>query len=253
VQSGSQEFLERYLNEGKINMEELDGSEVSSKEIMYQEDIGLSSSPKSLLFQTGYLTIRSTSDINKFTLTYPNLEVRSALHTLVFNNFFDSEEAAKRAKSNIRNAVASGNCKEVVKIFNNILPGIHETYSRTADDADSGEKENFYNGQLIAFLKGAELYPRPEAPSNKGIADIIAECSGKTLVIECKYVDITPKEDHGNIVSPCSMEFDCRKKLAQAVSQIYNKNYADPYPNPIPLAIVIDVKLGLPHIPRSIR
>jgi hypothetical protein len=244
MQSGSQEFVERYFYERKINLEKLDGDEISRNEIMSPKDIGFSSSPQTLLYQTGYLTIRCTSDDNKFTLTYPNLEVRNALYTIVFNNFFDNEEAAKRAKSAIRNAVASGNCEEVVRIFNNLLSGIHEKHSRTAKDVDSGEKENFYNGQLVAFLKGAELYPRSEAHSNKGIADIVAECSGKALVVESKYVDLTPKEDHGYIVSHYSVEFDCRKKLAQAVSQIYNKKYADPYPNPIPLAIVIDESCG---------
>jgi hypothetical protein len=62
----------------------------------------------------------------------------------------------------------------------------------------------------------------------------------KTLVIEVKYVDTRPKKKFDGIVSQYSLEHDCREKLSQAISQLYDKNYFDAYANPLPLAIVID-------------
>lgn len=102
IQSGSQQFLEKYFHETTPDWNDLDGEMITHNEIMYTTEVGLSSSPKNILYQSGYLTISETPDINKFTLTYPNLEVRNALYPLVFTNFFDNETTATEAKSDIQ-------------------------------------------------------------------------------------------------------------------------------------------------------
>jgi hypothetical protein len=171
-----------------------------------------------------------------FKLRYPNIEVKNALRPLIFNNFFSNLETATATKTKIQDAVDNGNYEGIINIFNNMLSGIHERHRRTTEDQDSGKKEDFYNGQIARFLVGAEFDTESEVSSNKGIVYIVAKRNGKALVIEGKYVDIGPPKT----ISLYKIESNCRAKLKDAVSQIYNQNYADKYGIPMRLAIVYD-------------
>jgi hypothetical protein len=236
IQTGSQQFVEKYFHGKDIDCEKLEGKTISYGDITSPKDVGLASSPKTVLYQSGYMTIRKTAEANIYKLIYPNLEVRNAMRSLIVNNFFKKLDDATAAKTKIQEAIDESNYEEIINIFNRMLSGIPEKHRRTTKDQDSGKKEDFYNGQIARFLLGAGFDTQSEDPSNKGIADIVAKRNGKALVIEGKYVDLDPIKT----ISRYKIESDCRAKLSDAVSQIYNQNYADKYGTPMRLAIVYD-------------
>jgi hypothetical protein len=240
IQTGSQQFVEWYFHGKEIDWESFEGGDISCEDVTSPKDVGLASTPQTLLYQSGYLTIRETSNKEKFKLVYPNIEVRNAMRSIIknnfFNNFFNSIDDATTVRNNIYKFFKTDDYEGIIKIFNNMLSGIPEKHRRTTKSQDSGKKEDFYNGQIARFLLGAGFDTQPEDHSNKGIADIVAKCDDKALVIEGKYVDLDQKKT----ISRYKIESDCRAKLADAVSQIYNQNYADKYGTPMRLAIVYD-------------
>jgi hypothetical protein len=162
--------------------------------------------------------------------------MNSFINDYFFNNFFGSVEDASTERNNIYEFFKADNYEGIINILNRMLSGINEKHIRRVKDQDSGKKEDLYCGQIEKFLHAAGFDTQPEDPSNKGIADIVAKRKNKTLVIEAKYVAIDP----ARTISQYKIEYECRDKLKDAVSQLYNNNYFSKHIGPMPLAIVID-------------
>jgi hypothetical protein len=241
VQTGRQLFVEEYLYKKPIRWEELEDQVISKIAIMSPRNVGMDSDPKIVLYQSGYMTIREIPEDNvDFKLTYPNHEVKAAMAAMMANNYFDSMADADAARTGFRTSIASKNYKKIITIFNNMFSNIYKSDKKVIKGKNSKEKEDFFRGHIKTFLHGAEFFAHGEIPSNEGRSDVVAIRGKNVLVIEVKYVDIEPKEIHNNVVSQYTIESDCRGKLQDAISQLYNKNYFDSYDDPLHLAIVID-------------
>ena len=72
---------------------------------------------------------------------------------------------------------------------------------------------------LLAFMRGCGVVVSGEVQTNRGRADLVIESKGNCFVLELKMLPDTAE---------------------QALRQIIDNGYAEPYPNAIPLGMAID-------------
>jgi hypothetical protein len=240
VQSGRQQFVEQYLHKKNLNWEELHGIPISKRNAREPGEVGLDSSPESVLYQAGYLTLRYNPKSRKYSLEYPHIEVRAAMEVMTINNYFDSLKKADAAYSAMQDSVEEKNYISIITTFNELISSISTSDMESLKGVHSGIKEKFYRGHICSFLRGAEFFVVGEMETNLGKSDVVAKRNGDTLVIEVKYVDT--KLDMASMgKSPASAHRSrCREKLRDAVQQLYNKNYAGSFSDPMVMAIVLD-------------
>ncbi|MDR1856625.1 MAG: AAA family ATPase [Desulfovibrio sp.] len=240
IQTGRQLFVEDFFHKKNINWEKLEGQILTQSAVTEPRNIGVKSDPKIVLYQSGYMTIREIPNTRTYKFVYPNHEVKAAMAAMMANNYFDSIAVAEAAQAYVTVAVENGDYETIVKTLNNMFSNIYKSDKKAIEEKDSKKKEDFFRGHVKTFFQGADFFVHGEVPSNEGRSDVVAIHEEKVIVIEVKYVDIKPKEIHDNIVSQYTIEVDCREKLKQAISQLYNKNYFDQYRGPLHLAIVLD-------------
>ncbi|MDR1857245.1 MAG: AAA family ATPase [Desulfovibrio sp.] len=241
VRTGSQSYIEKFIHEYKVKLEELNGQTIEDDAVASPRNVGMESDPRVLLYESGYMTIRNIpEDVNNYKLVYPNTEVRIAMSIMETNNYFDNVEEAYKARKDIIAAFLKKDCEGLINIFNTLFTNIFKSGKKVYEGGGSKDKGNLSRGHIKSFLSGANFIVQGEAPTNVGIADVVAVYNRKALVIEVKYIDLEPKSDHNDVVSQFTIESDCRKKLSQAISQIHGKNYDGLYEDSLPIAIVVD-------------
>jgi hypothetical protein len=165
-----------------------------------------------LLFQTGYLTIThiNTQDLStEYTLNYPNLEVKQAFVTYLFESFTkngleDIQPAATRLRRYLQANDLEGFMNFVRALFAKIPYPLHI------------EPEAYYHSlfYMIAVLMGVEI--DLEVLTDKGRIDGVLKLTDKIYLIEFKY---------GKVGT--SMEI----LTHQAIQQIQAKNYGERFLN----------------------
>ncbi|MDR1856053.1 MAG: AAA family ATPase [Desulfovibrio sp.] len=125
VETGSQEFIAKYMSSKKINVEDFDNSNftVNLKDIDSPGEITNQLEPALYLYQAGYLTPRLEPVTGRYYLTYPNLEVRSTMFQLVQYDFFRSAEGRKNSVSEFLQFITNDDYVGVLVTFNQIFSG----------------------------------------------------------------------------------------------------------------------------------
>ena len=160
---------------------------------------------KALLYQTGYLTIKSAStDENMHTrlvLGIPNREVRTALEEGWIGDMMHLDVPnTESLVASGRRQLASGNVADLVNETLYTLFAQIPSQWKISCEADA--KRHFL---LFAEMLGAK--PRPEVVTARGSADAIIETPKAVYVFEFKY----------------------NRSAAAAIRQIRDKGYADAY------------------------
>ena len=163
----------------------------------------------SVLFTTGYLTMRGKMADDVYHLAIPNLEIRKIFLEQI-QEWFQSE-ARKNTEilSNFCEAFAHADAPAVEAQFNAYLK---KTISIRDTAVQKVKKENFYHGILLGLLAYREDWDiRSNAESGDGFSDILIEIedNGIGIVIEIKYAE------DGNLEPQC----------AAALKQIEDKAY----------------------------
>ena len=166
--------------EESVSLEEVTAShsELSDKSLIDQLDI------KTLMFQTGYLTIKDyNADSRRYTLSFPNEEVREAF----------SESLLRHLTPNIatQGHVCSRALKDIdlIPFFDQIKTFFAELHYRFFSDA----RERTYHLMLQCMLRGMGLDVVSESALNLGIIDILIRLPNTYYLLELK-LDKTPEE-----------------------------------------------------------
>ena len=160
---------------------------------------------KALLYQTGYLTIKSAStDKNlrtRLVLGIPNREVRTALEEGWIGDMMHLDVPnTESLVASGRRQLASGNVADLVNETLYTLFAQIPAQWKISYEADA--KRHFL---LFAEMLGAK--PRPEVVTARGYADAIIETTKAVYVFEFKY----------------------NRSAADAIRHIRDKGYADAY------------------------
>lgn len=165
----------------------------------------------SVLFMTGYLTMRGRPNNGVYKLVIPNKEVRQIYTEQVLKWFKEKAAAETDMLSSLYTAFSKGDANTIIDILNKQL-----RYTISFNDA----RESFYHGFLLALLNNcADWRATSNRETGEGRSDILIESIDGNLgiVIEIKYA----KE--GNLEKACE---DAMKQIEQkdyvAVLQSYS-------------------------------
>jgi hypothetical protein len=228
---GTSQMLATYLKDKNIMVEQFRNYPVSLEFV--QNPGEMDSTPiEGFLYQCGFLTLRE-GITNDFSLDYPNREVLNAMSRLVSRNLLTrSDEDFSRCYTDTINALYTLNCEKLMSALNRLLASIpYEDYRQAAEDNiiynayTFSPKEWFYRATVLTFFRGCGLVAIAEMHTNKGRADLVLNYKRQIWIIEIKVA--------------CKGESPAAK-AEEAYRQIFEKNYAKPYPNAICIGMAID-------------
>ena len=157
----------------------------------------------SLLFQTGYLTVKKTEIIDDETiyyLTYPNKEVRESflkhlLKGFSEKSFTESRKYLKKLKLALRQ-----------NKLDDFFAVIKSFFSSIPYDIFVSGREGFYHTVIYLLLRLGGVSANPEKETNIGRIDIVSETENTVYIMELK---LGPSRE--------------------ALQQIKEKKYYEPY------------------------
>ena len=195
--TGTPNFLIEVLKKGfHFNLDELEAGEAQ---------LGVLNLPdpdyRSLLFQTGYLTIKERPHPLYYVLGYPNKEVKSSLLQFLVEAYSFREEGFPLALK-ISRALEAGDTEKFISILNSLFAAIPEKIFRQRNEAA-------YHAIVYTTLSLMGCYIDAEVSAGDGIVDAVVKTRDFIYVIEFKYGE--PPES--------------------ALQQIREKKYAEPFRN----------------------
>ncbi len=185
-------FKVENLNQLQVTDDELDKSDISKMSLL------------SLLYQTGYLTIKSYDrKLMAYALDYPNLEVKTAFTNSLLDEFADAPGGQQVSLyKDMMQAIDSGdyeNLFEALKIFLASIPYPHSSKMSEHDF----QTVLFLIFTLMGYRMGLEVH------TNRNRLDATLEFKDQILIFEYKVNQTAEK----------------------AMEQIKNKKYFQPYLN----------------------
>jgi hypothetical protein len=170
-----------------------------------------------LMFQTGYLTIKSyDAEDNLYVLNYPNEEVRQSYMSMLADAYTHNDnEPVIVLATEIRNALKVVNIKKVESIFNTIFKSIpYEVWQK--------ENEHFYHALIHLTFRLLGIYIESQVQTSDGRIDALVKVN--------EYV--------------YAFEFKLDGSATQALQQIKDKEYLQPYQNQGKICIGIGVNFS---------
>jgi len=232
IHSGSSRVIADYMKDRRLTAEQFRGLQVSWDFVRRPGEIE-TASPQSFLYQAGYLTLREGVS-GDFSLDYPNTEVLNSMSELVYKNMLQSSGYQYfNLDAPILHALFHGDCKCLINTINNLLAGIpYDDYTSAARQAlehtgaNISIQEWLYRSTILALLRSCNVVTFGEMYSNNGRSDLLLMHKGRAWVLEIKVA-------HND---------DCAAVAQEAMKQINDNQYADPYKNAKKVAIAIDDK-----------
>jgi hypothetical protein len=202
-------FLIRLLHEKKYYIPALHDLKASEK-ILGSFDVD-HMEIETLLFQTGYLTIRSIihmGGMRWFQLGYPNQEVRQSLNDYILSFLTDSTIVQENNKFTLYEALIANDfnsLKKTLQAFFSSIP--HDWYRKN----QMARYEGYYASIVYCYFAALGLDVYVEDATNHGRIDMTVKSGSYIYIFEFKVVELIPE--------------------GAAIKQIKNKNYADKYRN----------------------
>jgi Predicted AAA-ATPase/PD-(D/E)XK nuclease superfamily len=158
----------------------------------------------SLLFQTGYLTIKEKSEDGDLVLSFPNQEVKAALYSFLMSNMGSTTGGGGVTVQHLKRAFMKNDLASAEEILTSLFSGLaFDVYTHQTQK----QVEGFYHGLIHILFKCLGIYIQSEVHSTKGRADSIVE---------------TPTHVY-------FLEFKINSDALTAFNQIVTKKYAVPY------------------------
>ncbi len=206
-ETATQTFLIRLLQEKKYYIPALHDLRVSEKILGSFDVDGLEI--ETLLFQTGYLTIRQVQNMGGmrwFQLGYPNQEVRQSLTDYILSFLTDSTVAQENNKFNLYEALMAHNfdaIKQTLQAFFSSIP--HDWYRKN----QVANYEGYYASIVYCYFAALGLDVCVEDATSHGRIDMTVKLGAHIYIFEFKVVELLAED--------------------RALQQIKDKGYADKY------------------------
>jgi len=196
-ETGTPSFLLKIMKQQgivKINALEVDNTIFSSYNIKKLETIPI-------LFQTGYLTIKSRKENDVYTVDYPNLEVRdSMMRSLIGELSYEQSSFSRPMILQVKETLENKRLEELIRLIKSIFKNIPYPIFKA-------EGEFYYHSliYLVFFYLGDFI--ESEVNTNDGRLDAVIKTD--------KYIYV--------------IEFKLNKDGETALKQIKDKGYAEKY------------------------
>ena len=177
-QSGMATFLVEILKQqhADFDPEKLEIDEDSLERF----DIG-STPLMALMFQTGYLTIKSYDFARKrYTLDYPNQEVKDSLQIYLFEVFARIDhDQAQQITGKLYDVLADGDIDEIIMVIKKLLA--HVPYQLHM------KEEKFYHALLQMACTATGIKAQSEYSTSHGSIDLVLDLPKILYVVEIKF------------------------------------------------------------------
>ncbi len=190
-ETGTPTFLIKLLFEKKFYLPELEDLRVSEKliESFDVEEI----EPETLLFQTGYLTIKEVIRKNYrrvYRLTYPNMEVKVSLNDYLLDWYTKKGARKERELDKGYDALETGDLEKLKEVFVSLFAGIPSEWYRKSEIA---EYEGYYGSVVYSYFTALGIEVRVEDATNVGRLDMAVFFKSKCYFFEFKVAEKEPK------------------------------------------------------------
>lgn len=210
-ETGSPSFLLKLIRERQYSVPDMENTFLSEADLgsFDIDDISL----ETILFQTGYLTIKSIEEFDGdtiFYLTYPNREVKASLNRYILRDLIHSPPSSiTRHRIDIYKALKQADFSRVKQAFNALFASIpHDWYRKN----QISQHEGYYASIVYSCLCALGLTVIAEDSTNQGRIDLTVMLDNKVFIIEFKTLDEQAEQ-------------------GAALAQIKAKNYQQKYLN----------------------
>ncbi len=168
-ETGTPSFLIKLLLERKFFIPELENLEVGEA-LLESFDVD-TIEIETLLFQTGYLTIKRFKKIGlrrRYVLSYPNLEVKMSFNDALLNYLSERLSLKERLIERLYDVLWGGDLGRMEEVFRGIFAGIPYDWFRRNN---LEEYEGFYASVFYAYFSALGLDVRVEDAGSFGRLD----------------------------------------------------------------------------------
>ena len=197
--TGTPTFLTKILRKYQLNLDEIDG--ISCTSFRFDQPVEHISDPIPVLYQSGYLTIKDFNrNRDSYILGFPNREVRRG-----FANSLLEYSAPNRIAERdwLYNAYQDFKEDDSLPRFIEALKTFFAGFSYQL----ANDNERHFQALLFTLLTAFGADVQPEVATARGRADIVLKMPNTIYVMELKY----------------------DKSAAEALAQINDRGYAEPY------------------------
>ena len=204
--SGTPSYLIRLLAHSNENIQDIIARSYEAQEFVdYRATV---EAPVPMIYQSGYLTIKGYNrEDEEYKLDFPNHEVASGFLAILASGYFHTPTEPNSWANKLKKALHHGNPEDFRNLLDDFLASI--PYSvRESNGEKSHERQFQYTVYLIMRLIGScrnTVYH--EKAASKGRADCVIETP--------RYVYV--------------FEYKLDRPAAEAMAQIGDRGYADPY------------------------
>ena len=206
-ETGSPTFLIDTLLERRVSSVDLEDM-IGTDELLSKFDVG-DISTEALLFQTGYLTIRSTEDLGGeavYRLGYPNREVRQSLNRSLLGHLVRDPTRQTANSVRLYRLLEANDFSALETLFQAFFASIpYEWYTNN----DIAAYEGYYASVFYSYFAGRGLDITVEDSSSHGRLDMAVRFNGQVYLFEFKVVGMSGE--------------------GAAMAQLREKRYADKY------------------------
>lgn len=210
-ETGTPSFLVRLMQKKRYFLPELEGLE-AGEELLSSFEIE-TMEPVTLLFQSGYLTIKESTfrrGRTIYRIGFPNREVRLALSDYLVTAYTQTGIEKERYAESAYDALLAGDMDKLEAAIGRMFAGIPW---RNFTHNDLAEYEGFYASVLYAFFVSVTCRVVPEDITNRGQADMTVFIENKVYVMEIKVISGECPEGNSN----------------SALEQIRARSYSEKY------------------------
>jgi len=209
-ETGNPSFLIKLFQKNRYFLPDLEEVDVT-EQILDSFDTDLID-PVTLLFQSGYLTIKDTFTRRNrfmFKLKVPNEEVKNALGDVFIDGYTGKRPSEKMSvQDQLYTCLEKGDVNGMMSVIRRLFAGIsHRNFTKN----NLADFEGYYASVLYAFFSSLNAQIIPEDITNHGQVDLTVKLGDHIYVMEIKVID----------KDVC--------KGNPALDQIRNRNYAAKY------------------------
>jgi hypothetical protein len=219
--SGGTSFLASLIKERQIDLASFNSRDFLT-ESLNTIDVGGNYSPKTLLFQAGYLTVGRTekkgSAKKKFYLRSPNLDVEAAMASLwlFLDSPVDDPLLMKRQARAMLEALIRKKADDFQKAFVSFLAAIPWELKLGY--------EAYFNTVFLLAMSMADQAWDCQGPVGAGRLDVhLKTRDGHDYIIEMKYVR---RKEEGRLLTPEEIRLKKEEAVREAMNQIEENKYA---------------------------
>jgi Holliday junction resolvase-like predicted endonuclease len=186
-ETGTPAFLIQLLQQGRYVIPQIDELEAGG-EVLSSFDVD-NIAVETLLFQTGYLTLKSFEQIGSFRrygLGFPNLEVKFSLCNSILGSYCKDRIAKTNNQSRLLDALVANDPDAMRDVFHAFFASI--PYDWYHEQQTAGY-EAYYASIVYCYFAATGIDVHPEVHMNKGRIDLVVRFQKRIYLIEFKVLE----------------------------------------------------------------